>query len=156
MTESRRMMGIDYGQARIGVALSDPMGLFARPYRVIIHTNTQADLALLRAIAEQEQVSRIIVGLPTDSQGGIGKQAQSVIRWARKLARVVRLPVTLWDESFSSAEALAIRQASSRGKRSKTEPLDDVAAAAILQDYLDAGGADHEPGQPLEAFSDIS
>ncbi len=70
MTESRRLMGIDYGQARIGVALSDPMGLFAKPYRVIIHTNTQADLALLRAIAEQEQVTRIVVGLPTDSQGG--------------------------------------------------------------------------------------
>jgi putative Holliday junction resolvase len=155
MNESRRMMGIDYGEARIGVALSDPLGLFARPYRIISHTNIHGDLALLRAIAEREQVTRIVIGLPTDSQGGIGPQAQTVIRWARKLAQVISLPIVFWDESFSSADALAIRQSRSKGKRGRPEPLDDVAAATILQDYLDAGGADHEPGQPLEAFSDI-
>lgn len=155
MTDSRRLMGIDYGKARIGVALSDPLGLFARPYRVIVHTSTRDDLALLRAIAEQEQVTRVVVGLPTDSQGRIGSQAQAVIRWARKLARAVRLPIVFWDESYSSADALTIRQSSSKSKRNRSEPLDDIAAAAILQEYLDAGGADHEPGQPLETFSDI-
>ncbi len=154
MSESRRLMGLDHGQTRIGVALSDPFGLFAHPHSVVTCTSPEATLATLGEIARREQVGKIVVGLPTDSQGGIGPQAIIVIRWARELAERTGLPVVFWDESYSSAEAAALMRDSGQKKRRRGEPLDDVAAAAILQDYLDAGGTDHEPGHPLEAFTD--
>ncbi|MBN1310171.1 MAG: Holliday junction resolvase RuvX [Anaerolineae bacterium] len=151
-------MGIDYGEARIGVALSDPLSIFAQPHSIIAHTKPGEEFPALSTIVEQNQVIRIVVGLPTDSMGGIGSQAKIVIRWARELANAVSLPITLWDESYSSEEALAIQRASGRRKardNRRRKPLDDVAAAAILQDYLDAGGRDDEPGQTLETFTDI-
>jgi len=151
-------MALDYGMARIGVALSDPLRLFAQPHSIIARGKPGDEFATLSAIIEQSQVTRIVVGLPTDSMSGIGSQAKLVIQWARELARAINLPIVMWDESYSSEEALAIQHASGRRKAKddrKRKPLDDVAAAAILQDYLDAGGRDDEPGQTLETFSSI-
>lgn len=151
-------MGIDHGEARIGVALSDPLGLFAQPHRIIKRGKGVDEFAALQTIIEQSEVTRIVVGLPTTSTGGIGTQAEIVIRWARQLAQIVNLPVLLWDESYSSEDALAIQRASGRRKSKddrKRKPLDDVAAAAILQDYLDTRGVDYEPGQTIEAFADV-
>jgi putative Holliday junction resolvase len=158
MTQAGRLMAIDYGAARIGVALSDPLGFFSRPHSIISRPKADEEFAILKILAEQSEVVRIVVGLPTDSMGGVGTQARVVIRWARKLAKVVPLPIVLWDESYSSEDARTIQRAT--GKRSakddrQRKPLDDVAAAAILQDYLDAGGMEHEPGQALETFADI-
>ncbi len=155
MRPLRRLMGIDYGERRIGVALSDPFGLFARPYAILSRTTAEADLAALREIADREQVTRVIIGLPTDSQGGIGPQAAIVIHWARDFARAVGRPVVFWDESYSSVLAEEMLKSAAGKKRRRDDPLDDIAAAAILQDYLDAGGSDDEPGQPLEAFADV-
>lgn len=151
-------MGLDYGEVRLGVALSDPLGLFAHPHSIITRPSRGEQFAALVTIIEESQVVRIVVGLPTNSAGGIGPQAAIVIRWARKLAETVDLPIILWDESYSSEDALAIQR--TMGKRRpkddrKHKPLDDIAAAAILQDYLDAEGTGHEPGQTLEAFKDI-
>lgn len=151
-------MGIDHGEARIGIALSDPLGLFARPHSIVVRGAGADEFAALKMIIKQSEVTRIIVGLPTTSTGGIGTQGAIVIRWVRRLAKIINLPILLWDESYSSADALAIQHASGRRKVKddrKRKPLDDVAAAAILQDYLDARGVEHEPGQTLEAFADV-
>lgn len=153
-----RWMGIDHGEVRIGVALSDPLGLFSRPHSIITRGKGIDEFAALKTIVEGFEVTRIVVGLPTSSTGGISTQAAIVIRWARELAKIVGLPILLWDESYSSEDALAIQRASGRRKSKddrRRKPLDDVAAAAILQDYLDARGVDYEPGQALEAFADI-
>jgi putative Holliday junction resolvase len=157
MSESRRLMGIDHGEARIGVALSDPLGLFATPHSTITCTTPEKDFEALAQIAREAEVGRVVVGLPTATDGGIGMQARIVIHWARALAEAIGLPVVLWDESYSSIDALAARRASGRRKRKgKRESLDDVAAAAILQDYLNAGETNDEPGQPLENFTHIA
>ncbi len=148
-----RLMGIDHGQVRIGVALSDPLGLFATPHRIVVSRTLSESLNAIKAIVVQEQVAKIVIGLPTDSQGKIGAQATAVIEWARALARQVDVPIVLWDESYSSIIAAEIRKEKFRPGR-KARPLDDVAAAAILQEYLDAGGFEHEPGQALETFED--
>jgi putative Holliday junction resolvase len=150
-----RLMGIDHGEARIGVALSDPFRLFAQPHSIIATTTRQADIAALCALVESEQVIKIVVGLPTAPDGGVGQQALIVIRWARDLAAAVPVPVVFWDESYSSVEAEALRGGRRRRKRGRAQPVDDLAAAAILQEYLDVGGADHEPGQPLATYADI-
>jgi putative Holliday junction resolvase len=149
-------MGIDHGQARIGVAISDPMRLFARPHRIIMHSNREADLAEIECIIDTEQVSKVVIGLPTDSEGGVGSQARIAIRWAKALSQTIAVPIVFWDESYSSQSAAALRPRGSKraGRHSgKGQPADDLAAAIMLQDYLEAGGAENEPGWPLESLS---
>lgn len=151
MTNASRIMGIDHGEARIGVALTDPLRLFAQPYAIVAHTDTAAALDELRRIAETQGVGKVVVGLPTDAEGCVGHQARIVLDWAHRLATVVKAPIVLWDESYSSLDAGASSPGGRRRRRGG-DPLDDLAAAAILQDYLDAGGGEHEPGQSLDAF----
>lgn len=146
-------MGIDHGEARIGVALSDPFALFAAPHAIIESRTPERDFAALKAIADEHKVVKIVVGLPTDAQSRVGAQAQIAIRWARELARYIDLPVVFWDESYSTIGAEQLARTRRRAGRSR--PLDDVAAATMLQEYLDAGQSEHEPGQPLEAYADI-
>lgn len=157
MSEPARILGIDYGAARIGIALSDPLRLFARPHSVILHHSRDDDLDAIRRIATEEQVAKIVIGLPTNSEGGVGPQAQIVIRWALKLAPRIGLPVVFWDESYSSKTAEGLyrppKKWSGKRKRHSNQALDHVAAAAMLQEYLDAGGGENEPGWPLESFS---
>ncbi|MGF1504317.1 MAG: Holliday junction resolvase RuvX [Chloroflexi bacterium] len=147
-----RLMGLDHGRKRIGVAVSDPLGIVARPVTIIVRASRREDFAELARIIDAEGVSRIVVGLPTDAESGIGIQAAKVIRWARKLHAAVDRAVSLWDESYSSEAAAEL---AARGKRKPGDPVDDIAAAIILQDYLDAGGITSEPGQPLDAFAHI-
>lgn len=139
-------MGIDHGYKRLGIALSDPTQLIARPFTVIQRRSKAEDFAALRQIIEQEDVIKIVVGLPTDSQDEIGSQARTVIRWARALARAVELPIVFWDESYSSVQAQSFG-------RSPGKPVDDLAAAVMLQEYLEAKGAqNNEPGTPLRSL----
>ena len=153
MSETRRLMGIDHGEVRIGVALSDPLGMFARPHVIMSVGDAEEAYVSLARIAREEEVVKIVVGLPTDAQGRVGHQAQRAVRWAEGLARQVSLPIVFWDESYSSADASRVMQRAGQRRR-RGEPVDDVAAAAILQDYLDAGGSEREPGQPLEDLAD--
>lgn len=154
MSTTGRLMGIDHGVVRIGVALSDPLGMFASPNMIITHSTTEEDFQTLTDIVRREQVAKIVLGLPTDSEGRIGHQAQIVIDWARELAGQVDVPIVFWDESYSSISASDILQRVGK-RRKRGEPLDDVAAAAILQEYLDAGGSEREPGQRLEDLTDF-
>ncbi len=150
-------MGIDYGEARIGIALSDPFGLFASPHSIIRVTEPDTVIEAIRKIITQEQVTKIVVGLPTDSEGRPGAQAVKTIEWARKLGETIPTPVVFWDESYSSESAKELRpRKKTRQPGKRGQPVDDLAAAVILQEYLEAGGDDdYEPGQPLEAFRDI-
>lgn len=151
MTDVSRIMGIDHGEVRIGVALTDPLRLFAKPHKIVPHTDEGATLDELRRIAVTEGVGKVVVGLPTDAESRVGHQARIVLAWARNLAAVIDVPVVMWDESYSSLDAGAMAASGGRRRRSG-DPVDDLAAAAILQDYLDAGGSEHEPGQPLDGF----
>jgi putative holliday junction resolvase len=152
VTNPQRCLGLDYGFRRIGVALGDPLGIIARPYLIIRRKTNEADFAHLTAIVEKEQVTKIVVGLPTDTIGEIGPQAERVIRWAHKLAVAVEVPISFWDESHSSVHAKDLRGIES-GQHRRPAHVDDVAAAVILQEYLNAGGAEHEPGRPLNTLT---
>ena len=152
MTDLRRLMGIDHGERRIGVALTDPLCLFASPHSIIEVAAPENTLEILADLVSQQAVAKVIVGLPTATDGGVGKQGAVVIRWARTLKERLSIPIILWDESYTSEDAGEL--AGQRIRRG--EPIDDIAAALILQDYLGARGAgNHEPGQPLETFNDI-
>lgn len=148
----QRLMGIDHGQRRIGVALSDPLQLFATPHTIIEVQSAGQVLEALADLVASEHVAKVVVGLPTASDGGIGKQAALVIRWARALNERLAVPIILWDESYSSE--IAGELAGQRVRRG--DPIDDIAAAAILQEYLDAREAgEDEPGQTLERYHAI-
>jgi len=133
-----RILALDVGDKRIGVAISDPSQLLARSLKVIQRGSRQEDFAAVARLVEEYEVERVVVGYPRSLDGTVGEQADKVERYAAGLAEVLTVPVLLWDERFStvSAERL-MREAGSRGKK-RREWVDAVAAAVILQDYLDS------------------
>lgn len=147
-------MGIDHGLARLGVSISDPLGVVARPLTIIRRRSKREDFDILSDIIREHHIVLVVVGLPTGSDGEISQQAAKVIRWCRALSETISIPVVLWDESYStvSANALLAKRTSAR----RLPHIDDLAATVILQDYLTARGEQNEPGKPLEAYTSIS
>jgi putative pre-16S rRNA nuclease len=130
-----KVLGIDAGERRIGIALSDELHLLATPLTILDRGNGLAPvLDSLRELLQRESISRIIVGLPLHADGSEGPQARRARDFARVAERVLGQPVTLWDERLSTQEARSIIR--SRGGR-RRRYVDAVAAAVILQDYLD-------------------
>jgi len=138
------VLGIDAGERRVGVAVSDELRLLASPLCVLDRARGLAPvLDALTAVARREGIARLVVGLPLNADGSQGQQARRAQDFARVAARVVGLPVELWDERLSTREAEAIVRAQGRNTRRARQrgELDAIAAAVILQDYLD-----HAPG----------
>ncbi len=133
-----RVLALDVGDKRIGVAISDPGQVLARSLKVIHRSSRQEDFAVVARLVEEYGVEKVVVGYPWSLDGTVGEQAEEVERYAAGLAESLAVPVLLWDERFStvSAERL-MREAGLRGKK-KRERIDAVAAAVILQDYLDS------------------
>ncbi len=136
-----RCLGLDMGERRIGVALSDPDGLLAIPLSVITRRDEKADLETILHLAQQHQVGCIVVGLPRSMDGSIGREAQKVQAFINLLSEHSQLPVESWDERLStkSAEKLMLSAGSKRSKRK--EWRDALAASLILQGYLDSAQA---------------
>jgi len=139
------VLGIDTGERRVGVALSDETRLLASPVMVLAR-RPKGLAAILESILElvrREDVRHIVVGLPLNADGSEGRQARRAHDFARVAERVIGIPVTLWDERLSTREAEAILRAQGRNVRRVRQrgELDAVAAAAILQDFLDHGDA---------------
>jgi putative Holliday junction resolvase len=139
-----RILAIDHGVRKIGLALSDETGLVARPLTVLIHRSAAEDAAAIARLAEAEGVSRIVVGLPLDDDGEAGPRARRVRRWAEAVQQQCQLPLDYWDESFSTStvagESRRRRRSHSRRSagRAASGADDAEAAAVILQEYLDA------------------
>jgi putative holliday junction resolvase len=138
-----RVLGIDAGERRVGVALSDELRLLASPLGVLDRGHGLAPvLDALIELAEREGVAQIVVGLPLNEDGSVGRQARRARDFARAAARVVGIPVELWDERLSTQEAEAIARTAGKNLRRlrKRGQLDALAAAVILQDYLNHHG----------------
>ena len=134
------MLGIDAGERRVGVAVSDALRLLATPLCVLDRARGLAPvLDALTELTRREGIDRMIVGLPLNADGSHGQQARRAQDFARVAARVVGVPVDLWDERLSTQEAEAIVRAQGRSTRRVRQrgQLDAIAAAVILQDYLD-------------------
>ena len=131
-------MGLDVGQKTIGIALSDELGLTAQPYQTLRRKGEAGDLRAIRKIVDEQGVSAVIVGLPKNMDGTIGGQARRVMAFAEKIEAAFDLPVVRQDERLSTvaAERILIQGDVSRAKRRKQ--VDKLAAAIILQSYLDS------------------
>jgi putative Holliday junction resolvase len=135
-----RVLGIDAGERRVGVALSDELRLLASPLVVLDRRKGLAPiLDVLSDLARRESVDHMVVGLPLNADGSEGPQARRARDFARVAEKVVGVPVELWDERLSTQQAEEIVRAQGRNTRKLRErgQIDAVAAAVILQDYLD-------------------
>ena len=134
-----RILCLDVGERRVGVAISDPGGILAQPLQVFQPKGRRDLVAVAARLVKKEGAERVVVGLPLLLDGRRGEQARRVEAVAEALQEALSVPVVLWDERFSSAEAdEALREAGLRADRRKRR-LDMAAAALILQAYLDAG-----------------
>lgn len=133
-----RVLGVDHGEKRIGLALSDPSGLLAAPLGVIEHASRQLDAAQVAGLAEENDAGLIVVGQSFDEEGRPNPAGRRAARFAEALKTQTRLPVLLWDESFSTQEARAARLATGASRKRRAGHQDDLAAKFILQSYLDA------------------
>lgn len=130
-----RILALDVGDARIGLALSDPLGIIATPLTIITRQDIDVDIQMIIDIVTKNKVDRIIVGLPFSMDGSLGAQADKVRSFAGDLSRRVDVPLEYRDERLSTVEAKRMLQ--EVGKTSRTTRYDAAAAALILQGYLD-------------------
>ena len=147
-----RTLGLDVGDSRIGVALSDPLGIMATPLTIISRQDSEADMQAVIDIVRKNDVGRIIIGLPLSMDGTLGAQAEKVKDFTAALRRHTDLPVEFRDERLSTV--LAKRIVQSVRKTNRGTRYDAAAAALILQSYLDdiaqTQGRDDDPGSGIE------
>lgn len=138
-----RVMALDLGEKRTGVALSDEGRILATPFEVVVRPSFAQLLARLQQIVVEQHVTQLLIGYPLNMDGSIGPQAERVRQQAKQIEIGLQLPVTLWDEKLSSVEAEQIWQANHPKRRTRQgrqlrPALDAIAAAILLQAYLDA------------------
>ena len=134
-------MGLDVGDKTVGVALSDELGVTAQPYETLKRKGDAEVLRRIRRIVDERGITAVIVGLPKNMDGTIGRQARKVIAFAERIKATLNVPVVHWDERLSTvaAERLLVQADVSREKRKAH--VDKLAAALILQGYLDSDDA---------------
>lgn len=142
MALETRTLGIDFGEKRIGLAISDPGGRFALPLTTLERRNDRSALRQIAEIARQEGVGRFVLGEPVDLEGRRGEVAERVRRFGERLAGLTGLPVEWIDEALTSVEAAKrLRQAGGDPRREPAK-IDALAAQILLQDALDRGAVD--------------
>lgn len=132
-----RRMSVDPGESRIGIAMSDLTGTISAPHSVLKHVSRVLDAAVIARIADENQVIEIILGYALDSGGRPGPQARKAERLAEAIRGQTSIPVVLWDESHSTEQAAGTQHLLGVKRRSRRENIDSMAAAVILQSYLD-------------------
>lgn len=133
-----RILAVDPGRKRIGIALSDPTSTIASPLMVLNHVSRVVDAAMIAALAKEHGVGKIIVGQSLDVEGQPNVEGRSAARLAASIRTQTDLPVLLWDESYSTQQAQQAQLVLGSPKKKRQGHLDDLAAAVILQSYLDA------------------
>jgi putative Holliday junction resolvase len=132
-----RMLALDIGDKRIGVAVSDETGTLARPLTAITRASKREDFERIVRLVTEQSAERVVAGYPRSLSGGEGPQAQRVRRYVQALAATLSVPVELWDEQYTTVEATERLRDSGRRKSRDRGQLDAAAAAIVLQDYLD-------------------
>jgi putative Holliday junction resolvase len=132
-----RVLAVDPGEKRLGVAISDESGTIANPLAVIEHVARLVDAAAIAQLAREQEAVMIVVGQALDSEGNPGPAARRSTRLAEAIRSQTDLPIEFWDESGSTRSAQAARVAMGVSRSKRKGHLDDLAATVILQSYLD-------------------
>ena len=133
-----RILGLDVGSKTIGMAVSDPLGITAQGLATYRRQNKRLDFEELARVIEEYQASEIVVGYPLRMTGAEGTQAQKMQQFAEELRRRTHLPVHLWDERLTSAEANRVLRETEMSIRRRGEVVDRLAAVLILQSWMDS------------------
>ncbi|WP_248927334.1 Holliday junction resolvase RuvX [Paenibacillus hamazuiensis] len=133
-----RWMGLDYGDKTIGVAVSDELGWTAQGLEVIRRQKEEQDLERLKQIVEQYGVTEIVVGLPKNMNNTVGPRGEICIAFAQRLEQTIGLPVHLWDERLTTVSAQRTLLEADVSRRKRKLVVDKMAAALILQGYMDS------------------
>ncbi|MFH1314445.1 MAG: Holliday junction resolvase RuvX [Candidatus Eisenbacteria bacterium] len=133
-----RILCIDYGEKRLGMALSDELGVTAQPLGKIEAENREEQIRELKKVAEERGVSEVVVGLPLTMRGDVSHAASRVTAFATDLNKHLGLPVVTWDERLSTKQGERVLIESGMRRKKRKQVVDSVAAAIILQSYLDA------------------
>lgn len=132
-----RVLALDYGRRRVGLAVSDEMGITARPLGTLERKNRRTDMARLGRIVRENGVGRIVVGYPLNMDGTVSEMAEEAARFGARLERELKLPVELLDERLTSWEAEQTLRKKQGGKKSAPDAVDELAAAILLREYLE-------------------
>jgi putative holliday junction resolvase len=143
-----RVLAVDYGRRRIGLALSDELGITARPFKTLERINRRSDLRRLGEVVRLYDVRRIIVGYPVHLDGRVGEMAREAARFAARLRKELGLEVELVDERLTSWEAEQILRETPDSSRRRNRAVDDVAAAVLLRGYLERMRGNAPAGAP--------
>jgi putative Holliday junction resolvase len=137
----KRALGIDLGEARIGVAVSDELGMLAHPVETIVVKETADPLGRVVQLAIEKDVGHVIIGLPKNMDGSTGVAAEKVRAFADKLREKIRCPIRLWDERLTTVAAQRYLHDAGRNVKQSRQVIDQVAAQIILQGWLDSQAA---------------
>lgn len=132
-------MAVDYGRRRIGIALSDPLGIIAQPYRVLHPDSEQEVIKRLKCIVEENDVGLVLVGNPISMKGRATEKSTTIAAFVRRLTRALSVKIELWDERFTSKYARAMMK--DLGFSARKGDIDKIAACIMLAEYLKARSA---------------
>ena len=133
-----RILAVDPGSKRIGIAMSDPTGSIANPLTVLMHVARLADAAAVAELAASHAADQIVIGQSFDEDGNPSFEGRRSMRFAEALRTQTTLPVILWDESFTTQDARQARIRMGVSRKDRSGHLDDLAATVLLQSYLDS------------------
>lgn len=136
-----RILGLDVGSKTIGMAVSDPLGITAQGLDTLRRKNKRTDLGRLKEVIRQYEIAEIVVGLPLRMSGLEGNQSEKMRLFAEDLRKGLGLPVHLWDERLTSAEANRVLRDSEMSIKRRGEVVDRLAAVLILQSWMEARGS---------------
>lgn len=143
-----RVLGIDYGERRLGLAISDETRTIASGLEVYERRSLKEDLQHLREVVEREGAERVVLGLPLNLDGSLGPKAQEVLQFKEQLEEALSIPVELADERLTTQEAERVLLEADLSRRRRREVRDRLAAVLILQSYLDRQQPSQKPSQP--------
>jgi putative Holliday junction resolvase len=144
------LLGVDFGDVRIGLAISDPDRKIAFPLATYTRQGRERDAAYFRAVIAEERVTALVVGLPVHLNGSEGQKATAARAFGAWLTEATGLPTTFWDERFTTVEAESALWAAGLTHKQRKTRRDKVAAQILLQAYLDAGCPADPVAGPLE------
>ncbi len=133
-----RILAVDHGEKRIGLAISDPTAMIASPLKVIEHISRVMDAAQIAALADENNVSLIVIGQSFDEEGNPNAAGRRAARFAEALKTQTQIPIQLWDESFSTQDARTTRIEMGASRKKPSGHLDELAAVMILKSYLES------------------
>jgi len=138
-TVKGRILALDLGKKRIGLALSDPLGITAQGLETLQRTNIRQDLSAITQVILQREVTLLLMGNPLHMSGDAGRQAAYVHEFGERLAQHTGVPLRYWDERLTTVEAHRVLRSSGIGIEKRAKAIDKLSAVILLESYLDSG-----------------